>query len=284
MEEPFVNNPDGHFPMLLDEDELKWYHKHTGDNRVYENYELSKNWHKMRDKILDPHFYDIITFYDGMEKQAKLAFDTLQNDPNWEQYPDWADNLKKFAKIMGMSANIKYNMKRGEMHILHSNSLRRVKNYKIDPNIYTKEFLADIMEEENVFDFPTFPDVDEEETGKEETEHVPPPTSLSGHEALKHQIRQQEFYKILYKACEKSGLSEEASDKIAGTMFLTTGYAMLGGVAFVAIGVLSSLVAIPVFTAKAIKKAQMQKEQELKQYPRRKKSIEKKYEKILNHK
>lgn len=274
---------DAHEPVPQPEEGLDYLKEHTGDDKVYENYKISYDINKVKTALEDGSFYKIKEHYDSIAKSSWDAHQHLQNDTEGMADEHWVDNVIKYAKIHGLATTISANLDKGRHYLGYVETKGKVQ--EINPHIYTEEFLNSQKKMEPVSD-PFGYTLDETVIHNNEPEKVeePPKTFADGREMYKKQIRQHDLYKTFFKVCEKSGLSMEASDKIAGTLFLVTGYSLLAGAGTIALGVLASLVSFPFFTARVIQKAKKQRDEEISKNPKKKASINKKYQKIINHK
>lgn len=232
-------------PVPVQPEEINYFKENTeGYKDVEKHHDLSTNLSEVTEGWRSKGIVDIRNKYDNMVKDLSSVENRVKGHAMMFGI-DKTEDLAKIARIKAVAENIRDNFDKGK------------------------------PEEEDFT--PTGKNQEEEKGG--ETEDF-----IDGREQFKNQIRKHDLYKAFYRVCEKSGMKEETADKVAGTMFLSTGYAMLGSVGVLAIGVLSSLVAIPVLANKAKIKAKMQMDQEIRENPSKKKSIEKKYSKILNHK
>lgn len=103
---------------------------------------------------------------------------------------------------------------------------------------------------------------------------------LSKSDYLKKQSSIEKTEEVFRDICRRSGLNEEVSTKISKVLKIATISSMIAG--STSLVFLASFLGISGFSVLAVKRIEELKKRELNANPRRKVSIEKKYQKVLN--
>lgn len=249
-------------PVALEPEELDYFKLHTGDKKVYEDYSLSRSLLLARTELDlgKDRLEKLREKYEGYETSHK--FNSLKLE---SENPDADEEILN--------------------QILHHNKMGEIAE-TIKDNF---DKLADEQEEEGKIG-----SFDPEKKEKEDfwkrpvIDIIPTDRVPENYEEIqdmyKDALRETKYYQVFYETGKKSHLPQEINDRVAGTLSIVTSYAVLAGKGAIAIGVLSSLVGIPIFTALVIKKAKKQMDEEISKNSEKKQAIQKKYSKIINHK